>query len=220
MATLIRSIRRLLLIAAVGLSAQANASLTYNTWSSNDAAIGNYILNIEHVGSNFIYNLTVNPWNAEALGIFFDLGNVAIGSTGFSNLNAAAPVQLYAKDTGSSTCGSGCNLNGLALPALVGGDWELVFRLGGSGFDGLQSFSWKTSDFGLTESAFGLVGVRAQQLCSGSGTLATGTAGCSGSDKAYGYATPAIEEIPEPGALALAALALLSLAGLRSRKSR
>lgn len=217
MALFTRSLRRLLLIAAMGLSAQANASLLYNTWTSDDAFTGNYILNVEHVGSSFIYNLTVNPWNAEALGIFFDLGNVAAGSSGFSNLNPAAPVQLFATDTSINSCGSGCNLSGLALPALSGGDWEFVFRLGGSGFDSLQTFSWQTSDFGLSESAFGLVGIRAQQLCSGSGTLDGGATECTGSDKAYGYATPSIT-VPEPGALALVSLALLGFAALRRRK--
>ena len=216
MAKLIRTIRHLLLISALGLTTQANATLTYNTWTSNDPLTGNYILSVDHVGSDFVYNLTINPWNAEALGIFIDLGNIAIGSSGFSNLTPAAPMQLYATDTSSDSCGSGCNLNGLSLPALVGGDWELVFRLGSTGFEGLQTFSWKTSDFGLDTTAFGLVGIRAQQLCSGDNLLNNGDTGCTGSDKAYGYATPTIE-VPEPGALALVAAALLGL-GLTRRK--
>lgn len=203
-------------MAAMGLCAQANATLVYDTWTSNDAATGNYVLTIDHVGSSFIYNLTVTPWNAEALGIFFDLGNVAVGNSGFSNLNPSAPVQLHATDTSSNSCGSGCNLNGLSLPALGGSDWEFVFRLGSTGFEGLQSFAWKTSDFGLNEASFGLVGVRAQQLCSGDNTLSNGSAGCSGSDKSYGFATPT-SSVPEPGALALVSVALLGFAALRRR---
>lgn len=219
MTKFIHSIRRCLLLAALGFASQASASLSYNVWNSDDALSGNYILNVDHVGSNFIYNLTINPWNAEALGIFIDLGSIAVGSSGFSNLTPAAPMQLFATDTSSNGCGTGCNLNGLALPPLAGGDWELVFRLGGTGFDGLQSFSWKTDDFGLDLSAFGVVGIRAQQLCSGDNLLNNGTSGCSGSDKAYGYATPNME-VPEPGALALAALALLGLGWTHRRQAR
>lgn len=219
MAKLSHTLRSFLLAAVLGLSTQAHAGLSYSTWTSNDPLTGNYILNVDHVGSNFVYNLTINPWNAEALGIFIDLGSIAIGSSGFVNLTPAAPMQLYATDTSSSSCGSGCNLNGLTLPALVGGDWELVFRLGGSGFDGLQTFSWKTSDFGLDTTAFGLVGIRAQQLCSGDNLLSNGDTGCTGSDKAYGYATPTIE-VPEPGVLTLAAVALIGLGWARRKQVR
>lgn len=212
MSALTKLLRRLALLAGLSLAAQANATLIYNDWTGESATTGNYILTINHVGNQFSYNLTVNPWNAEALGLFIDLGSITIGSVNLGGTTPSAPVSLYATDTSSSSCGTGCNLNGLSLPALAGGDWELVFRLGGTGFDGIQTFNWTTSDFGLGESAFGLVGIRAQQLCTGSSVLPDGS--CTGSDKAYAYAS---NSVPEPSALMLSALALLALGMVRRR---
>lgn len=213
------------LLATLGVFGQAQASVVYNSWTSNDAATGNYILTVTDVGSTFNWNLTINPWNAEALALFVDLGTAVIGtpaSVVLTNVNPVGQISVFATDTASDNCGTGCNLNGLALPVLVGGDWELVFRLGDVGYDGIQTFSWTTSDFGLTESAFGLVGIRAQQLCDAGSTLPS-SASCGGSDKSYG--TPGggggggSNEIPEPGTLALVGLGLLGAATLKRRKA-
>jgi len=208
---------RLIALLAFGVASQAaQATLSYSDWTSNESSSGNYTLTINHVGNQFSYNLTINPWNAEALGLFIDLGAVTVSNVNLGGTTQSAPVSLFDTDTSSSSCGSGCNLNGVSLPALIGGDWELVFRLGGTGFDGIQTFNWTTSDFGLTEAAFGLVGIRAQQVCSSSTTLPNGN--CGGSDKAYSYAsTVTTTSVPEPSALMLLAFALLSLGLLRRR---
>lgn len=58
----------------------ASATVIYNSWTSNDSQTGNYILTINASGGFFNYNLTVNPWNAEALGLFIDLGAVTVGT--------------------------------------------------------------------------------------------------------------------------------------------
>ena len=200
----------------------ASATVIYNSWTSNDSQTGNYILTINASGGLFNYNLTINPWNAEALGLFIDLGAVTVGTPGSVALTSVTPtgqVSVFATDTGSDSCGSGCNLNGLNLPALVGGDWELVFGFGSTGFNNIQTFSWTTSNFGLTESALGAVGIRAQQLCSGTDLLPNSN-NCGGSDKSYsrgglhvgggGQAT-----IPEPATLALFGLGLLGIAFTR-----
>lgn len=206
----------------------ANASVIYNSWTSNDSETGNYILTIKSTGAFFNYNLTVSPWNAEVLGLFIDLGAVSVGPKAGIALTSVTPtgqVSVFATDTSSNTCGNGCNLNGLNLPALVGGDWELVFGLGSTGFNNIQTFSWTTSNFGLTESALGAVGIRAQQLCSGTAVLPTGN--CGGSDKSYSSSGVHINDdpkviiptvtIPEPATLALLGLGLIGIAVSRKR---
>ena len=125
----------------------AEAIRTYNTWSSNESPNGNYILTITDTGVTnlFNWNLTVNPWNAEALGLFVDLGDVTIATpVTLTNVVPAGEVVVFATDTTSEDCGTGCNLegNGLGLPALGGGDWELVFRLAENGYDGIQTVSY------------------------------------------------------------------------------
>jgi len=212
-------------VGSLSLSAGfASATRTYQTWSSNETPNGNYILTITDTGVTnlFNWNLTVNPWNAEALGLFVDLGDVAIGAANtvtLTNVVPAGEVVVYATDTSSDSCGNGCNLNGLSLPSLGGGDWELVFRLAEEGYDGIQTFSWTTPDFGLTESSFGAVGIRAQQLCVGTQATLPPDTGCSGSDKVWGNpgTTSTDNGVPEPGMLMLLAVGLLGMTAVRRR---
>jgi hypothetical protein len=214
----------------LGLAATpAGATVVYNSWTSNETPNGNYILTVTDAGSVFNYSLTVSPWNAEALGLFIDLGDVVMPAVTLTNVSPLGQVSVFdtdqvAADGNDSDCGSGCNLGGIPTfaPALGGGDWELVLTLGSTGFDGIQTFSWTTSDFGLSEAAFGRVGIRAQQLCLTTGTtLPTGQ--CGGSDKVVGFGTiqdgGGPQEAPEPGVLLLMGAGLLGLGMARRRKS-
>ncbi len=213
----------------------SNATIIYNTWTSNEPGNGNYIITVDKdvINHQFDINFTVNPWNAEGLGLFIDLGDfditAPVGLTGITTSPAPGGlVSLFDTDTTSDSCGSGCNLNGLSpiIPA-PDGEWELVFRLADQGYDGIQTFNFSINDFGLDESDWGLIGVRAQQLCSGDDLLpkVDGSRACGGSDKSQGTPDydpdpdPDPDPVPVPGTLVLIGLGLVGLGWSRKRRS-
>ncbi|MGY8871947.1 MAG: PEP-CTERM sorting domain-containing protein [Pseudomonadales bacterium] len=204
------------------MSAQANV-LTYDTWTTNSGDSPNYIFTIDDsTAGKFNYNLTIDPWNAEALGLFVDFGNEDVGNAaavGLVDTTVIVPggsgVSLFATDTSSNNCGGGCTLSGLN-PSLIApdGEWELVFRLGDSGYQGQQTFSWVTNSFGLGLSDFGLVGVRSQVFCTGTDLLPGDQSSCDGSDKSYSSTPstpPPNNSVPEPSTLLLFCFGLAGL---------
>ena len=216
----------------------SNATVIYNDWTSINGVggSGNYIITVDKdvVNSRFDINFTVNPWNAEGLGLFIDLGNFNIAGTGtdatataavgLTNISPVGQVVLFNTDTTSMECGQGCNLNGFnpTIPS-PDGEWEMVFRLADQGYDGIQTFSFSINDFGLEESDWGLIGVRAQQLCSGTDLLPDNTRTCGGSDKSSGTGQddpdPDPDPVPVPGTLVLIGLGLFGLGWSRKRRA-
>lgn len=212
--------RRLAVLCIAGFAGLSNAAIVASNWTSVNPAAPNYQLTINHISNRFTYHLTINPWNAEALGVMFDLGAVTVGPVGL--ISSGNLVSTFATDTTSNNCGAGCNLAGLPLPTLGGGDWELVFRLGSSGFEGYQSFTWSTNDFGLDLSDFKAVGLRAQVMCDGNDLLPQNSPTCEGSDKSFSttfttLTTPPTTQVPEPATLALAGLSLLAVGATRRK---
>ena len=183
-------------------------------------------------------SLTVDPWNAEALGLYLDFGELTSNQPSISSVStspAVSTVSLYAINSDDHTCGPrGCNINGDVANDLSveGFDWELIFTLGTSGFEGIQSFSWDVVGSGLSSSNLALAAIRAQNLCEPGATL-SGVSDCDGSDKTYAFPddggglneclTPEclnITPTPLPAAAWLFLSALGGFAGIRAAYRR
>lgn len=224
--------RFLMMVALAWIPFTAHGMVTYDNWTSNNSQSGSYIVTIDHDTANSTWDFvfTVDEWDAEGLGLFVDLGAYDLTDTPMlSNVSwdpsaADGGVAIWDTDTSSSNCGRGCNINGLNAPLPdLDGEWELVFRLGEQGFDGIQTYNFSVNDAalsGITDSDWGLIAVRSQQLCPPGTTLADGDANCGGSDKSYGAGAidPDPPVVPVPTTPALVGLGLVLLARMH-RKS-
>ena len=221
-------------------TAQA-ASIQFTDWTLQTAgspsAVGNYALTISTTASAdvFNFNLTVNPLNADALGLFIDIGSFNFGTTPeLSNINTVptgGDIKLFASDTTSDDCGNGCNLNGggasgSAIDPVSGflgdGQWELVVRLDTNGSAHVyQTFSFDVSHLtGVNLSQFNLAAIRAQTVCTVSGA----TIPCSSttSEKAQSLPGEIVDpeggQVPEPTVIALLGIGLLGFGISRKGK--
>lgn len=213
----------LLVISGIALPTQANV-IVFESWLTNEGNSGNYILAIEHSNNEFNFDLRITPWNAEALGLFIDLGDVDLSSVGINSvsdliLTNSNNIVTYAIDSADHICGNGCNLNGLNPVLTTDEEWEMIFSLGATGFDDIQRFQLTTSDFGLELSDFKMIGIRSQQLCSDAALLDNGDEGCTGSDKSYSstFTTTTTTQVPESNIFILLLLVMTILALIQKK---
>jgi len=211
-------------LACLALPLTANASIVYNSWVTNEGDSGNYILTItDQSDGDYSFELTVDPWNAEALALYVDLGDKDVSSLAIlgdsvqTDPYVGGSVSILATDVAPDenqpfqAC-SACKLNGLNAPVIEpDGEWEMVFQLGETGYEGIQSFSWiLTGLYDISESDFGLIGIRAQNLCEDDSLLTEeSSSGCGGSDKSYND----VPNVPLPAAVWLFGSALIGFAG-------
>ncbi|WP_371188871.1 PEP-CTERM sorting domain-containing protein [Thalassotalea maritima] len=219
----------ILLILTIVFSISAKAGvIEANTWNSNEeggTVVGNYSVQIDNeTHPGFIYFfVTVEPWNAEALGLFIDFGdfdaslagdvdplsNVIVQLIPQSDDGDPVDVSLLALDTESNDCGNGCNLNGFPIDGV---EWEMVYRLNTNGSaDPVQTTAWKIDIDAFSNETFknflrsddalsaDYIALRSQSVCSGDGTL-DGSTTCGGSEKTYWTGGPRDPrtDIPEP----------------------
>lgn len=209
------------------LSISSHAAVIYNNWTSNNSQSGSYVITVAHNVSTSTWDFvfTVDPWDAEGLGLFVDLGNYDLSATPvLSNVSwdppgAAGRVRLVRTDTQNNACGSGCNINNLNPPlANPDDEWEMVFRLGRRRYDGIRTFNFSVNDSalaGITESDWGVMAVRARQLCPAGSTLPDDRSDCRRNDKSYATGTITDPQIPLPGTPWLLGFGLLLLARVR-----
>ncbi len=189
-----------------------------SSWVTNEGGSPNYVLSISGEGTNiWQFDFAIDPWNAEALNLYLDFGEVTMGSVGILGNSSVSVVTDTNQD----------NLQGLKPPLYSPDlDWELAFSLGSTGYEGIQSFSWQLSGTTLSSIEWQggwLAGARAQVFCSGSDLLPTASQSCNDSDKSYGYGVygggvTSVSNVPLPATAWLFATGVAALMGVRAKK--
>lgn len=221
------------LVALLCLPITSRGAVLFDSWTSNSSLTGSYVVTVQHNQdtSTWDFVFTVDPWDAEGLGLFIDLGDFDLTDTpvlsgvSWEPYVTAGRVNIQKTDSSSSACGSGCNINGLNPPLADPDDqWEFVFRLGRRKYDGIQTFNFSVNDSalaGISDSDWGLIAVRGRQVCPSGSTHPDDEDDCDfNGDKAYatGTVVPDFDEVPVPGTSLLLGLGLVLLA--RARKGR
>ncbi|MGF1764401.1 hypothetical protein [Aliivibrio kagoshimensis] len=170
--------------------------ISITDWLDTDTPTANYFYSIDDSNAGrFSFDISVPVMDADILGIAFAIEGTtynantiniqnftAIAKDGSQSTSPTGAFYMSSGGNGSS-CGAGCNFNGISTPSL----FDVILRVGsngGSNSNWIHTIRFDIDALGLTLADFTAVGVRSQSVLG------------NNSDKAYALTAASTSSTP------------------------